>query len=96
VLATEAFRDLDRALRDFTKSRKGDRKGRRLGFPRLKKRGKCKDAFRLYGKVMRCAGSTVTLPRLGTIASSACGAVKAKLSLSERVLTDPQQHARVA
>jgi len=32
----EAFRDLDRALRDFTASGKGDRKGRRLGFPGLK------------------------------------------------------------
>jgi putative transposase len=63
----EAFRDLDRALRDFIKSRKGERKGRRLGFPRFKKRGKCKDAFRLYGRAMRCTGSTVTLPRLGTI-----------------------------
>ena len=29
----EAFRDLDRALRDLVKSRNGQRKGRRLGFP---------------------------------------------------------------
>jgi putative transposase len=63
----EAFRDLDRALRDFIKSKKGDRKGRRLGFPRFKKRGKCKDAFRLADRAMRCTGSAVTLPRLGTI-----------------------------
>lgn len=34
----EAFRDLDRALRDFVKSRKGERKGPGLGFPRYKKR----------------------------------------------------------
>src|ERR1035441_3839693 len=63
----EAFRDLDRALRDFTRSRKGERKGRRVGFPRFKKRGKCRDSFRLSTGVMRCAGSTVTLPRLGTV-----------------------------
>src|ERR1035438_5259047 len=63
----EAFRDLDRALRDFTASRKGERKGRRLGFPRFKKRGKCRDSFRFSTGVMRCAGSTVTLPRLGAI-----------------------------
>jgi putative transposase len=62
----EAFRRLDRALRDFVKSGKGERKGRRLGFPRFKKRGKCRDSFRLTG-VMRCSGSTVTLPRLGTL-----------------------------
>jgi putative transposase len=40
----EAFRDLDRALRDFSKSRKGERKGRRLGFPHSKKRGRCQGA----------------------------------------------------
>jgi putative transposase len=63
----EAFRDLDRALRDFTASRKGERKGRRLGFPRFKKRGKCRDSFRFSTGVLRCAGSTVTLPRLGAV-----------------------------
>jgi putative transposase len=63
----EAFRDLDRALRDFVRSRKGERAGRRLGYPRFKKRGKCRDSFRLHGDVLRCAGRTVTLPRLGTI-----------------------------
>src|ERR1019366_2537126 len=49
----EAFRDLDRALRDFTASRKGVRKGRRLGFPRFKKRGKCRDSCRFSTGVMR-------------------------------------------
>jgi putative transposase len=63
----EAFRDLDRALGDFVKSRNGQRKGRRLGFPRRKKRGKCKDSFRLCAEPMRCVSTTVTLPRLGTI-----------------------------
>jgi putative transposase len=63
----EAFRDLDRALRDFTKSRKGLREGKRLGFPKAKKRGKCKDSFRFGTGVMRCSGTTVTLPRLGAI-----------------------------
>jgi putative transposase len=63
----EAFRDLDRALRDYAKSRRGERKGRRLGFPRPKKRGKCKDSFRFSTGVMRCAGTTVTSPRLGRI-----------------------------
>jgi putative transposase len=63
----EAFRDLDRALRDFTASRKGERKGRRVGFPRFKKRGKCRDSFRFGSGVMRCCGAAVTLPRLGAI-----------------------------
>jgi putative transposase len=63
----EAFRDLDRALRDFVKSRKGQRKGRRLGFPKFKKRGRCRDSFRFGAGVMRCERGTVTLPRLGTV-----------------------------
>jgi putative transposase len=65
----EAFRDLDRALRDFGKSKRGERKGPRLGFPRFKKRGRCRDSFRFSIGPMRCAGKSVTLPRLGTIAS---------------------------
>jgi putative transposase len=65
----EAFRDLDRALKDFIASRKGTRKGRRLGFPRFKKRGKCRDSFRFGTGTIRCAGATVTLPRLGTLAT---------------------------
>jgi putative transposase len=63
----EAFRDLDRALRDFVKSRKGQRKGKRLGFPRFKKRGRCRDSFRFGTGAIRCERSTVTLPRLGTV-----------------------------
>jgi putative transposase len=63
----EAFRDLDRALRDYGRSKRGERKGKRLGFPRPKKRSKCKDAFRFCTGVMRCSGATVTLPRLGTL-----------------------------
>jgi len=65
----EAFRDLDRALRDFIKSRNGQRRGGRLGFPQFKKRGRCKDSCRFSTGTMRCAGATVTLPRLGTIAT---------------------------
>jgi len=63
----EAFCDLDRALRDFIKSKRGERKGRRLGFPKFKKRGKCKDSFRFTTGAIRCARTTVTLPRLGSI-----------------------------
>ena len=63
----EAFRDLDRALREFIKSRKGERKGKKLGFPKFKKRGKCRDSFRLDADPARCSGTTVTLPKLGTI-----------------------------
>jgi putative transposase len=63
----ESFRDLDRALREFVRSNKGGRKGCRVGFPRFKKRGKCKDSFRFSGGAIRCDRATVTLPRLGVI-----------------------------
>jgi putative transposase len=63
----EAFRDLERALKDFVKSKKGQRKGKRLAFPKFKKKGKARDSFRFGAGVMRCEGNTVTLPRLGTI-----------------------------
>ena len=63
----EAFRDLDRALHDYVKSKKGERKGRRLGFPKRKKKGRCRDSFRFSTGVIRCAGAAVTLPRLGTV-----------------------------
>jgi putative transposase len=53
-------------LRDYVKSKKGERKGRRLGFPRRKKKGRARDSFRLTG-VIRCSRSAVTLPRLGTM-----------------------------
>jgi putative transposase len=65
----EAFRDLDRALGEFVKSRNGGRKGRRLGFPRFKRRGRCKDSFRFSTGAIRCSGRLVTLPRLGVIAT---------------------------
>jgi putative transposase len=65
----QAFRDLDRALREFIKSRKGERGGRRIGFPRYKKRGKCRDSFRLAGDRVHCCGKTVILTRIGAVAT---------------------------
>src|SRR5579875_3537443 len=63
----EAFRNLDRALENFLDSKNGKRKGPRMGFPKRKKKGRCRDSFRFSTGVMRCSGTTVTLPRLGTI-----------------------------
>jgi transposase len=63
----EAFRNLDRALENFLDSKRGERKGPRLGFPKRKKKGRCRDSFRFSTGVMRCSGTTVTLPRLGTV-----------------------------
>jgi putative transposase len=61
-----AFDDLEEAFRAFFKSRKGERKGQRVGFPRFKSKGKCRDSFR-YGQKIRCGDQCVMLPRIGTV-----------------------------
>ncbi|MFX0184880.1 MAG: helix-turn-helix domain-containing protein [Candidatus Hodarchaeota archaeon] len=40
----EALRDLDQAFKNFIKSRK--KNGWRVGFPKFKKKNRCKDSFR--------------------------------------------------
>jgi putative transposase len=61
----EALRDLDRAFANFWQGRK---QGRRVGFPRFKKRGRCPDRFRLTGAV-RVVPDGVVLPRIGRVAT---------------------------
>jgi putative transposase len=48
-----ALRDAAKAWSDFFKSAKGERKGRRLGRPRFKKRGKARDSFQVHGGTLR-------------------------------------------
>jgi len=50
-----ALRDAAKAWADFFKSAKGERKGRRLGRPKFKKRGKAKarDSFQVHGQTLR-------------------------------------------
>jgi hypothetical protein len=58
----EAFRDLDRACKAYWRAR---RVGRRVGFPKLKKKGRA-DHFRLTDPV-RVQPHAVVLPRIGAI-----------------------------
>jgi putative transposase len=58
----EAFRDLDRACNAYWRAR---RSGRRVGFPRFKKKGRA-DHFRLTDPV-RVQPRAVVLPRIGAI-----------------------------
>ena len=58
----EAFRDLDRACRAYWRGR---RVGRRVGFPKFKKKGRA-DHFRLSDPV-RVQPRAVVLPRIGLI-----------------------------
>jgi putative transposase len=73
----EAAVDLGRALAAYGQAKTGQRKGQRVGFPRRKRKGRCRDSFRLRNKrgrtgtfVIRVGGDhprSVTLPRIGTI-----------------------------
>ncbi|SIT12947.1 RNA-guided endonuclease InsQ/TnpB family protein [Alicyclobacillus vulcanalis] len=58
----EALRDLDRAFQHFFR---GLKEGRKVGFPRFKKKGR-DDSFRLTGSI-RVLDNAVQLPRLGRI-----------------------------
>ncbi len=74
----EAAVDCGRALTAFSDSRSGKRKGRRVGFPRFKKKNSTTPSFRLRNKISKsgCAGirfgdneipRSVTLPCIGTV-----------------------------
>jgi putative transposase len=60
---------LARALKNWAESRNGNRKGRRVGFPRFKSRRKHAPSVRFTTGTIRLADDRrhVTLPRLGTI-----------------------------
>ena len=59
--AVSAIEDLDKAFKAFWKAR---REHRRYGLPRFKAKGKCRDSFRLRGKIV-VEGNRVKLPVLG-------------------------------
>jgi putative transposase len=73
----EAAVDLGRALSAYSHAKASNRKGRRVGFPRWKRKGRCGDSFRLRnkhatgGKFLIRVGEghprCVTLPAIGTI-----------------------------
>ena len=61
----EALRDLDQAFKNFSTGRK---KGKKIGFPKFKKKYKCKDSFRLTGIIrFYPARKLVQIPRLGKL-----------------------------
>jgi putative transposase len=60
--------DLANALKNFTDSRTGKRKGRKVAFPRFKKRGKARDSFRYTtGSYGPDGDRHVKLPRIGRV-----------------------------
>jgi putative transposase len=73
----EAAIDLGRARSAYARANSSGRKGHRVGFPRWKRKGRCRDSFRLRNKQGKSGASvirvgeghprSVTLPRIGTI-----------------------------
>jgi putative transposase len=73
----EAAVDLGRALDAYTQTRVGTRKGGRVGFPKVKRKGRCRDSFRIRNKrnrngthcirVGESLPRSVTLPTIGTV-----------------------------
>jgi putative transposase len=60
---------LARALKNFSDSKAGRRKGRRMGFPRPKRKSRCRDACRFTTGPLRVEPDRhhITLPRLGKL-----------------------------
>jgi putative transposase len=55
-------------LRAWSESRGGKRAGRRIGFPRFKRRGRCRESFRYTtGRFGVCGRTRVQLPRVGHV-----------------------------
>jgi len=67
----EALRNLDRAYHNFftnLQQKKRHQTNRRVGFPKFKKKGRCKDSFRLTGTIRSFPETKrVQLPRLGKL-----------------------------
>jgi putative transposase len=72
----EAAVDLGRALSAYRRAQSGTRAGRKVGFPRRKRKGRCRDSFRVRnrgqpGKCLIRVGEghvrSVTLPTIGQV-----------------------------
>lgn len=57
----EAMVDLGKSLKAFSDSRKAKRKGKRIGFPRLKKKHKDPVVFRLRNKISKSGNASIRL-----------------------------------
>jgi putative transposase len=60
----EAAVDLGRALTNYTKSKKGRRRGRRVGFPRFKRKTRARESFRLRNRISKTGAASI---RVGTV-----------------------------
>ena len=65
----QPFAHLDRAFRDFFRDRKksGKKNSRKRGYPRFKKKGRCRDSFYVANDRFHVEGKTIRLPKVGTV-----------------------------
>lgn len=81
-----AFQDADRAWQNWMDSLKGTRKGRPVGYPRFKAKGRCRDSFRLYGTIRLVGYRRLRLPNLGEIRIHGTAKPLAKLLTAGRAV----------
>jgi len=83
----EPLRNLDTALKNMRKSRKGERKGTKIGFPKYKSRKKGLGSCRFSGTIKVFSGG-IQLPRIGIVRLKECGYIPqgryAQATISER------------
>jgi putative transposase len=66
--ASSGLADLAAGLQAFSESKHGRRSGARVGFPRFKRRGRCRESFRYTTGSFGISGRTrVQLPRIGHV-----------------------------
>src|SRR6266498_4484534 len=65
--AEGAFRDLGAALANFFASKRGQRKGKRMGFPKFKSKKRGLGGFALANDKFRVEGNCLIVPKLGRV-----------------------------
>jgi len=73
-----ALRDLDRAFKNFWRGRKA---GRKVGFPKFKKKGRARDSFHVFGREVKTFQDHIQLPTIGKIR------VKERTRIKGRILS---------
>ena len=66
-VAEGAFADAGTALKNYFDSKKGERKGVKIGFPRFKSKKNKKQSFRLNNDKFWVDGHTIRIPKLGEV-----------------------------
>jgi putative transposase len=62
-----AFRNLGAALTNFRASKRGQRKGKRMGFPKFKRKKRGSGSFYLANDKFRVEGHWISIPKLGQL-----------------------------